>query len=631
MTKDELRAVVDTIFDAVITIDCHGVMLDCNPATQAMFGYTHDELIGHNVSMLMPEPYRSEHDGYLRRYLDTNQPRVIGFNREVTGQRKNGTTFPIELAVNETGSGAERHFVGIVRDITRRKAYEEALQRARHEALQANRAKSAFLANMSHELRTPLNSIIGFSSILAGGMAGPLNDEQQRQLDFIHSSGKHLLNIINDILDLSKVEAGKMELKIAPFVLQRVVDEAVDLVRPLADARGLALTVTMPEGDIEVVQDGDRFKQILLNLLSNAIKFTPRGEVRLEVTAAHQHIRCAVCDSGIGIRKEELERVFEPFVQVGPNNDADHPGTGLGLALCRRLMRMMGGEITVTSAVGKGSCFIIEMPQRLAMSAAGRPEATARGATEDDAPLVLVIDDDPQAQELKRFYLERDGYRVIQLFDGRRAIDTIRAERPRVVLLDLLMPEVNGWEVLARIKQEEDLRDVPVMCISIVDGVERTLKMGAVDFMRKPIEPERLLEKVAALARDRKLHQVLIVDDDPAARRLLRTLLQHSGLDLNCNEAVNGRDALRQLATQPADLIVTDLMMPRMDGLDLVTHLRGEQAYRDIPILMVTAKDLDEAELEQLAAHQVMVSAKQELDPRQLLDQLHELLGEERA
>jgi len=629
MNNDELRAVVDTIIDAVITIDSAGIICDCNPATQTLFGYNHDELVGNNVSLLMPEPYCSEHDGYLARFLTTNVPRVIGFNREVVGRRKNGSTFPMELAVGEADTKSQRHFVGIVRDITRRKLREEKLRQARHDAQQANRAKSAFLANMSHELRTPLNSVIGFSGILTSGMAGELNDEQKKQLDFIHSSGEHLLNLINDILDLSKVESGKMELVLGRFSLHNVVHEAVSIVQPLADSKGLSLQLQMPEQHLELMQDTSRFKQVLLNLLSNAIKFTDQGVIALTVTAKESLLICEVSDSGIGMNKEDLAHIFDPFIQVGPKNDADHPGTGLGLALCQKFMQMMGGDITVSSILTEGSKFTITMPQKLTASLPTLPSASDSAATgsDSDAPLVLIIDDDPQAQELKRLHLEGDGYRVMQLFDGVHAIDTIRHQKPDLVLLDLLMPNVNGWEVLASIKNNPDIMDVPVMCVSILDGIERTLEMGAVGFMAKPINPTRLLDQVATLIRNRQVQKIIIVDDDPAARQLLCNIFQQPPLNAHCIEAVNGNDALQQLETFAADLIVTDLMMPQMDGLELVAHLRGGGQFRNIPILMVTAKELNDSELDQLASHQVLVNAKKSLDPDQLLQQMHEMLG----
>ncbi|MDX8412841.1 MAG: response regulator [Mariprofundales bacterium] len=629
MNNNELRAVVDTIIDAVITIDCTGIIRDCNPATQTLFGYGHDELVGNNVSLLMPEPYCSEHDSYIARFLTTNVPRVIGFNREVVGRRKNGSTFPMELAVGEADTKSQRHFVGIVRDITRRKLREEKLRQARHDAQQANRAKSAFLANMSHELRTPLNSVIGFSGILTSGMAGALNDEQNKQLNFIHSSGEHLLNLINDILDLSKVESGKMELVLGRFSLHKVAQEAISIVQPLADNKGLSLQFQLPEQDLELMQDSSRFKQVLLNLLSNAIKFTDQGVVTLTITVKKELLICEVSDSGIGMHKEDLALIFDPFIQVGPKNDADHPGTGLGLALCQKFMQMMGGDIAVSSTPGEGSNFTITIPQKLMAILPQLPTESSSPppVNDSDAPLVLIIDDDLQAQELKRLHLERDGYRVMQLFDGVHAIDTIRHQKPDLVLLDLLMPNVNGWEVLASIKNNPDIMDVPVMCVSILDGIERTLEMGAVGFMAKPINPERLLHQVATLIHNHQAQKIMIVDDDPAARQLLRNIFQQLPLNACCTEAVNGNDALQQLESFAADLIVTDLMMPQMDGLELVAHLRGGQQFRNIPILMVTAKALNDSELNQLASHQVLVSAKESLDPDQLLQQMHEMLG----
>ncbi|MDX8408987.1 MAG: response regulator [Mariprofundales bacterium] len=635
MNYDELRAVVNTIIDAVITIETNGSILDVNPATESLFGYSRHEMIGHNVSMLMPEPYHSAHDDYLRHYLKTNEARIIGLGREVVGQRKNGSTFPMELAVGETtseeGGDEQRHFVGIIRDITRRKLREDKLRRARLEAQQANQAKSAFLANMSHELRTPLNSIIGFSGILTSGMVGAMTDEQSKQLGFINHSGQHLLGLINDILDLSKVEAGKMELAPSHFTLSKVIDTTIAVMQPLAAQKSLQLIIEQPEQNIAMVQDAGRIKQVLLNLLSNAIKFTEQGSVTLAVLRDNNQLRIRVTDSGIGIQEEDLKQIFDPFIQVGPQNDSDHPGTGLGLALCRSFLEMMEGSIDVTSTLGQGTTFTIQLPLQLTdQQTQPLPDTTPSldAPLDKSQPVILIIDDDPNAQEIKRLHLENEGYHVLQLNDGRHALETIRSHRPDLVLLDLIMPEVNGWEVLAQVKQDPEIRHIPVMCISILDGEKCTLAMGAVAFLTKPVNPQQLLQQVGDLLDKQESMKVLIVDDDPAARQLVGTILQTSNPLICCIEAIDGEDALRQLNHHQPSLIITDLMMPKLDGMALVTQLRSKKCYRDIPILMITAKELDHHELALLAQHRVPVSAKTALDPAQVLQQIHELLGE---
>jgi len=629
MNYDELRVVVDTIIDAVITIEEHGRICDVNPSAEKLFGYSCKEMVGQNVSILMPEPYHSAHDGYLQRYLDTNQARVIGFNREVVGQRKNGSTFPMELAVGEAWSGEKRHFVGIVRDITLRKLREEKLHRSRIAAQEANQAKSAFLANMSHELRTPLNSIIGFSGILASGMAGEMNEEQSKQLGFIHDSGQHLLALINDILDISKVESGKMELAPSTFTLGKVIDASIAVVQPLAEQKGLHLLVNATDHPIEMMQDAGRIKQILLNLLSNAIKFTDQGEVTVAVERDRETVTIHVADSGIGIAPQDLEKVFDPFIQVGPQHDNEHPGTGLGLALCRSFLELMGGDITVSSEIGSGTTFTMRLPQRLPQSeAATHPSNPPQTLPNNDQPIILIIDDDTHAQEIKRLHLEAEGYQILQLPDGRHALETIHTYRPDLILLDLVMPEVNGWEVLSQIKQDPDIRHIPVICVSILDGGERTLAMGAVGFLAKPIDSTVLVHEIASLLGDAKILEVLVVDDDPVAREMMIQLLHAQHATTHCIEAANGEEALKMLTTHQPNLIITDLMMPKMDGIALVTHLRGETRYRNLPILMVTSKDLSGQELVLLAEHHVPVNGKRSLNSGQVLQQIHDLLGE---
>ncbi|RMH52990.1 MAG: response regulator [Zetaproteobacteria bacterium] len=636
MSGEELRAVVDTIIDGVITIGEDGIIHDCNPAALRIFGYRYDELIGQNVSLLMPEPYRSGHDGYIQRYLDEGKPRIIGFGREVTGLRKDGSTFPLELSVGEAATADGRRFVGIVRDVTRRHRYEERLRQARRAAQQANREKSDLLAAMSHELRTPLNSVIGFSGILLKGMAGPLNDEQRRQLQFIHDSGSRLLRMINDILDVSRIEAGRMTLHPAPCLLQEIVRQAVDTIRPQADARNITIACELPREEIHAVQDGDRLRQVLINLLGNAVKFSGEGgRVEVGMECAGGNVLCHVRDQGIGMDREQLDRIFDPFVRVEEGKHAAVPGSGLGLALCRNFIELMGGTIRAESTPGEGSCFTLRFP----LHAPGyrRPEELPPAERqcaqpEGSGPLVLLIDDDPRARELQRVHLERDGCRVLELDRGANALAVVKAQRPDLILLDLLLPGVSGWEVLTRLKEDPDTRDIPVICISILDGCARTLEMGAVGFMVKPIDPDELRRKVGELVDDAPAGRtVLVVDDDPAARALLCNILQSGGPRVRCIEAANGVDALARAAEVRPDLVITDMMMPQMDGLTLAGWLRSAPATRDIPILMVTAKELDDVELLQLSRYDVAVQAKQHLDPDALLARLRELLPGRRA
>jgi len=330
-----LIGILENIAEGIFVIDTECVILGCNAKAEEIFSYTRDEMIGHNVNMLMPEPFHSQHDGYINRYMDSGEAHIIGLGREVTGLKKDGSTFPMGLSVSEIKNDDVHHFIGIVRDVTEQKYYEQRLKQTRHEAEQANRAKSAFLANMSHELRTPLNAIIGFSGILESGMAGELNPEQQKQLGIIANSGRHLLGLINDILDLSKIEAGKLEVEASEFGLNELLTGVADMIRPMAQDKALTFEINAPDREIRLYSDRSKFKQILLNLLSNAVKFTDQGRVQLVVQPSGDgRLHCAVSDTGNGIPDEDIDKVFDEFQQLGgaEHDVAEQPqGTGLGL------------------------------------------------------------------------------------------------------------------------------------------------------------------------------------------------------------------------------------------------------------------------------------------------------------
>ncbi|MAE63512.1 MAG: hypothetical protein CMJ18_04510 [Phycisphaeraceae bacterium] len=391
--EEHLQAVVSSVIDCIITIDNRGIMKSVNRAAETLFGYTRSEMIGRNVSMLMPEPYRSEHDQYIARYVRTDEARVIGKGREVTGRRKDGLVFPMDLAVTAMRSHGQHMFVGVIRDITERKLAEERLtsaneklEDARQASEAASQAKSEFLASMSHELRTPLNAIIGFSDgMLNRSDKHPLTDHQKNRMMRVKAAGQHLLALVNDILDIAKVEAGEMSLNATTFDANALVQEVSDLSEALlADKRErISFQCTIGEAIPPLVSDRDKIKQVLINLLSNAIKFTDAGSVTLLVQAESERIQFAVEDTGRGIPQDEIHRIFDKFHQVG--NRHVKGGTGLGLALCRELASLLGGALRVRSVEGQGSTFTLSIP-------AGRDRLIAAG---NEPRRVAVVDDDP--------------------------------------------------------------------------------------------------------------------------------------------------------------------------------------------------------------------------------------------
>lgn len=358
-----LRAVVETAVDGIITINQKGLIISANPATETIFGYRASELIGRNVRMLMPSPYYEEHDQYLENYVFTGNRKIIGIGREVQGLRKNGEIFPLDLAVSETRTEDGPIFTGIVRDISERKRSEQMFL-AKEFAERANAAKTEFLSRMSHELRTPLNGVIGFAEFLVDERPGALNDKQKEYLNDILNSGRHLLNLINDVLDLAKVEAGKMGFSPELFEIRQAIQEVCSVLQPLADKKSQKIHAKIRPGVNRVFLDQQKFKQVLYNLLSNAIKFTDDGgEIFISATMRKpDDLELIVRDTGIGIREEHVSRLFTEFEQLESGTSRRYEGSGLGLALTKKIVELQGGRITVESEFGEGSSFTVLLP-----------------------------------------------------------------------------------------------------------------------------------------------------------------------------------------------------------------------------------------------------------------------------
>ena len=465
----------------------------------------------------------------------------------------------------------------------------------------ANRAKSDFVASMSHELRTPLSAILGFSSLMrTEAPEGNRRVVPAEWIEHIHRSGEHLLVLINDVLDLARVEAGRLELVPEAFDLRTAVGESIAGLRPLAERKHLSLSSVL---ELErLVADRSRFRQILYNLLSNAIKFTPDGgTVRVEAGAdPGGEARIAVVDTGVGIDPADHEAVFEEFRQLG-DATAREAGTGLGLALTRRLVEAHGGRIELDSEPGLGSRFTVVLPQPALVPnpapAAAQTSATAMTAARDERD-VLVIEDDPSAVRLLRAYLEPGGYAVRVAADGPSGLDAARARPPDAILLDILLPRMDGWEVLRELKADPVLRDIPVIVVTVVDERGLGLALGAVDYFLKPVDREALLARLSRHSFTTKVRQrpvrVLAVDDDPGALELVEAALRPEGFEVV--RATGGRAALGRAGTERFDLIICDLLMPDLDGFDVIAALKADQATRDVPILVLTAHPLSEAE-----------------------------------
>jgi signal transduction histidine kinase/CheY-like chemotaxis protein/CHASE3 domain sensor protein len=490
--------------------------------------------------------------------------------------------------------------------------------RASNAGLQrASQVKSQFLANMSHELRTPLNAILGFSELMLDGAAEAFDESTRREfLLTIHKSGQHLLGLINDVLDISKIEAGHLELRLEPLLIADVIDDVLGSVRSLATSKRIALVADAQDRGV-VTADPQRLKQILLNLLSNALKFTESGgTVAVSARRMGDEMRISVADTGIGIEPEDCERIFEQFTQLEAGRNPAQAGTGLGLALTKRLAELHGGRVWVESEPERGSTFTVALPLDAAQangSGPGPVPDSEPGGPE--MPLVLVVEDDADAALLITHHLRRGGYRTEVAVNGRAALSKARALRPVAITLDIMLPEVDGWEVLRTLKVDPQTRDIPVVVVTIVDEGAQGKALGAADYLVKPIEASSLLSALGRYTLTTKVRHrdvtVLAVDDDPASLDLVERILGEAGFTVL--RARGGAEAIALAGERRPEAVLLDLVMQDVSGFDVVEALKGDAATSDIPILILTAKDLSDEEKRRLNGQVAAILRKDSL------------------
>lgn len=466
------------------------------------------------------------------------------------------------------------------------------------------RHKSEFLANMSHELRTPLNAIIGFSDVLLEKekMVGGLNEKQEEYIEDILGSGRHLLSLINDILDLSKVEAGRMELELTTFDLQMLLEDTLMLVRERASRHGIQLTLDVHTRVGDLTADERKVKQILLNLLSNAVKFTPDGgKISVRTGRSAGLVEISVSDTGIGIPPEDQQRIFEEFRQTKRKDPHVGEGTGLGLTLAKRFVELHGGRIWLESEVGRGSTFTFTLPMQSVLE----KTVTTRDTTLDvqhKGPLVLVIEDDPFAAKLLSLYLTEAGFAVEVVNESEAALEKVRTLHPALITLDILMARPDGWEILTRLKTNDLAERIPVVIISVLDERGKGLALGAADYLVKPVDRQALISSVRRLSRtalDRRDVTILAVDDDPMALELMDAVLRPDGFTVL--KAGGGREGLRLARERRPNLIVLDLLMPDVDGFQVLDELKHDPLLAGIPIVILTCKTLSPEDKARLA------------------------------
>ena len=636
-TETYLKNVLDNSADIIITTNTEGAIVEFNNGASRLLGYSKKEMIEKKVHDLWVKPEERneilemlEKHGYISNYetqLKTKGKRIIDVS--------------LTLSYIKNSNGKVLGTVGISKDITEKKRLEKAiekrsselqelnesleekviertreLEKANRELEKSNKLKSQFISTMSHELRTPLNSILGFSELLADESFGPLTEKQKKHVSNIHNSGTDLLHLINNILDVAKIESGKMELQYESFSIRQSISEVEMVIKPLIEKKKQNLNIKVDEDISTLKADKTMFKHMLYNLLSNAIKFTPEeGEISLTAVVESREkdslLKLSVTDTGIGIKKEDQDRIFSEFEQVDSSFSRKYEGTGLGLALTKRFVELHGGEISVESEEGKGATFTIVMPLFVPIKPLvpiKPPEPIEMLKPEEEpeycvdtlqkrrkgAPLILVVEDDLATSELLTLYLAESGYRVAHAYNGDDALKRIKELEPFAMLLDVMLPGKDGWEVLQEVKSDPEMKDIPVIMCSVIDNMELGFTLGASDYLLKPVDRTELLIKLEELSfaskKGRKSINILCIDDHKDVLELLTSVLEPAGY--NVIAAGSGKQGIDSAITYKPDLIILDLMMPEVDGFEVARVLKDNPATMDIPILILTAKDL---------------------------------------
>jgi PAS domain S-box-containing protein len=726
-SEKRIRAIVDTILDAVITVDKQGMIESFNKAAEKIFGYRKADVIGQNVKMLMPDPYHSQHDQYLVNYFNTGHGKLLGKVRELSGQRQDGSVFPVEISLAEIRIGEQYLFTGILRDITARKEAEQTLQEQREKLLTANEEltvqaeelqvqqeelrqtndeleehtkelerqkneirqknlsletsqlemeqaqialetkakelesasqyKSEFLANMSHELRTPLNSLLILSQILADNKAKNLNDKQIEYAKTIHSAGNDLLTLINDILDLSKVEAGKMELHFEAISLLEVADTLKHKFAHVADNKGVAFQVMVADKMPQTLQtDIQRLQQILNNLLSNAFKFTHEGEVKLEINRPTDKFTFNVTDTGIGISPAKQQLVFSAFQQADGTTSRRFGGTGLGLSISQQLAHLLGGELSLVSEEGKGSTFTLSLPEQFSEAQAEQRSEEIFGKTKIstepppmnktntqpdlESPIqsveinddrdnlqpedksILIIEDDRNFSHILMEIAREKAFKCLIAENGKEGLQLAQQYQPKAMILDVGLPEMDGWTVMEKLKDNPETRHIPVHFMSASEHDMDAKKMGAIGYLLKPVgmgEISDAFQKIEQFIA-KTVKKLLIVTDKKKRQQEIQALVQTDGLEIKIAETLG--NARYQLQAGQFDSIIIDAEVEQQAGIKWLEQLQQDENVAQMPMILYTERELTHQEEQLLQACETHITVKAVHSPERLLDEV---------
>ncbi len=747
-SEERIRAIVDTVVDAIITIDEQGLIDTFNPAAEQIFGYSWSEIVGQNVNKLMPEPYHTEHDQYLANYINTGISKLVGRRRELIAQRRDGTTFPIDIAVEEMPSDESRMFIGIIRDISEQKQAEAILQeqqeelqasneelQVQQEQLQANneelqsqqeelqaaneelqaqqeelrvsnnvledktvalekskqeietkakalelstKYKSEFLANMSHELRTPLNSMLILAQLLADNRNSNLSDKQVEYATTIHNAGSELLLLINDILDLSKVEAGKMAVNLENISMADFLEGIEYKFRHVAEDKNLDLEISSTENAPKFwYTDIQRLNQIITNLLSNAFKFTTRGGIKLIIQRPTKSvilndryepdtaIAISVVDSGIGIPEQKLQEIFEAFKQVDGTTSRRYGGTGLGLSISRQLAKLLGGELQLTSEEQHGSTFTLYLNEIQTVPndyvekdfiLPSEPTVNIVPARSEKSPIVkaleesvikeitiiddrnnltatdkviLIIDDDYNFSGILMELAQEKNFKCIRAIDGKTGLDLATKYSPSAIILDIGLPQMDGWTVMEHLKENPDTRHIPVHFMSAAEEERDAKQMGAIGYLLKPINIEQLGQAFKKIERfvTKTIKNLLLVADDEKRQHDIIELVGDENIQTKLATTQNA--AIQQLHTEQFDCVIIDIGVAQDSGIQLIKQLCHEEELSQVPVIIYANRDLSEIEEDILQHCSDSITVKSVSSPARLLDEttlfLHQL------